>query len=156
MATRTGTLDPGLLVALMRDENLDAKGVEDLIYRRGGLLGLSGISGDMRTLLESPEPAARQAVEHFCHSAVRHAGSLVAALGGIDGLVFTGGIGEHAARIRAMIVKGLSWLGLDCDRQRNRRDLPEISSPGARAPVYVVPANEELAIARHTLKLLEV
>jgi acetate kinase len=131
MGTRTGSLDPGVIIALMRDEGLGIEGLEDLLYRRSGLLGLSGISSDMRTLLASSAPEAKEAVDYYCYSVMRHAGSLVAAMGGVDAIAFTGGIGENAKEIRDRVRKGLAWLGI-----------------GA---VHVVPANEELAIARHVL-----
>jgi acetate kinase len=136
MGTRTGTIDPGVLIALMRDEHLDIEGLEDLLYRRSGLLGLSGISSDMRVLLASDRPEAKEAVDYYCYSAARHAGSLVAALGGLDAIVFTGGIGENAAPVRQRILDHLKWLGLRDDAIR------------------IVPANEELAIARHVKALL--
>lgn len=136
MGTRTGTIDPGLLIALMRDEHLGIEGLEDLLYRRSGLLGLSGISSDMRVLLASGRPEAKEAVDYYCYSAARHAGSLVAALGGLDAIVFTGGIGENAAPVRQRILNHLKWLGL-------RDDV-----------IHIVPANEELAIARHVKALL--
>ena len=133
MGTRTGSLDPGVIIALIRDEGLDAWGLEDLLYRRSGLLGLSGISSDMKTLLDSAAPEAREAVDHYCYSIMRHAGSLVAAMGGVDALVFTGGIGENSPAIRARVCAHLAWLSI-----------------GA---VHVVPANEELAIARHVAQV---
>ena len=136
MGTRTGTIDPGLLIALMRDEHLDIEGLEDLLYRRSGLLGLSGISSDMRVLLASDRPEAKEAVDYYCYSAARHAGSLVAALGGLNAIVFTGGIGENAAPVRQRILDHLKWLGLRDDAIR------------------IVPANEELAITRHVKALL--
>ena len=136
MGTRTGTIDPGVLIALMRDEHLDIAGLEDLLYRRSGLLGLSGISADMRVLLASGRPEAKEAVDYYCYSAARHAGSLVAALGGLDAIVFTGGIGENAAPVRSRILDHLRWLGI--------RD----------EAIHIVPANEELTIARHVKALL--
>lgn len=136
MGTRTGAIDPGVLIALMRDDHLDAAGLEDLLYRRSGLLGLSGVSSDMRELLASDRPEAREAVEHYCYSAARHAGSLATALGGLDAVAFTGGIGENAAPVRSRILAHLSWLNI------------------AESRVFVVPANEELAIARHVAALL--
>jgi len=136
MGTRTGTIDPGVLIALMRDEHLDIAGLEDLLYRRSGLLGLSGISADMRVLLASGRPEAREAVDYYCYSAARHAGSLVAALGGLDAIVFTGGIGENAAPVRDRILDHLRWLGIK------------------EEAIHIVPANEELTIARHVKALL--
>ncbi len=136
MGTRTGTIDPGVLIALMRDEHLDIDGLEDLLYRRSGLLGLSGISSDMRVLLASDRPEAREAVDYYCYAAARHAGSLVAALGGLDAIVFTGGIGENAAPVRQRILDHLKWLGIKDEA------------------IHIVPANEELTIARHVKALL--
>ena len=136
MGTRTGTIDPGVLIALMRDDHMDIAGLEDLLYRRSGLLGLSGISADMRVLLASAAPEAKEAVDYYCYSAARHAGSLVAALGGLDAIVFTGGIGENAGPVRARVLDHLKWLGLD------------------ESSIYIVPANEEITIARHVAALL--
>ncbi|HEY5598778.1 MAG TPA: acetate kinase [Kiloniellales bacterium] len=136
MGTRTGTIDPGVLIALMRDDHLDIEGLEDLLYRRSGLLGLSGISADMRVLLASDRPEAKEAVDYYCYSAARHAGSLVAALGGLDAIVFTGGIGENAAPVRSRILDHLRWLGIKDDA------------------IHIVAANEELTIARHVKALL--
>jgi acetate kinase len=154
MATRTGAIDPGVLLALLREEKLDPDDLDDLVYRRSGLLGLSGISGDMRTLLESDAPEAEEAITHYCYAAARHVGSLAAALEGLDALVFTGGIGENAAEIRARILDRLKWLGLSYDPERNRRNSPELSPPGTACPAYVVPANEELAIACHVFAVM--
>jgi acetate kinase len=154
MGTRSGAVDPGLLIALMRDEGLDAAGLEDLLYRRSGLLGLSGISSDMRTLLASERPEAQAAVDAYCYWAARHAGSLVTVLGGLDALVFTAGIGENAAPVRARIVARLAWLGLALDPERNAANAPTLSPAGAARPVYIVPANEELTIARHVMRLV--
>lgn len=135
MGTRTGSIDPGVLVALMRDEHLTLDELEDLLYRRSGLLGLSGISPDMRVLLASDRPEAIEAVDYYCYSAARHAASLVPALGGLEAIVFTGGVGENAQPVRSRILGHLSWLGVP-DHQ-----------------VFVVPANEELTIARHVAAL---
>jgi acetate kinase len=136
MGTRTGAIDPGVLIALIRDDGLDIAGLEDLLYRRSGLLGLSGISGDMKTLLASDAPEAKEAIEYYCYWAARYAGSLVSAMGGLDAMVFTGGIGENAREVRARILDHLAWL-----------DLPT-------SAVHVIPANEELTIARHAIRLV--
>jgi acetate kinase len=154
MATRTGSIDPGVLLALMRDDHLDVPGMEDLLYRRSGLLGLSGISGDMRTLLASPAPEAREAIDYYCYSAARHAGSLIAVLGGVDALVFTGGVGENAAPIRARIAEHLKWLGLSIDPRLNQNNQTAISPPAASCQVYVIRADEEFMIAQHTIDAL--
>ncbi len=155
MSTRSGALDPGVIIALMRDEAMSLNGLEDLLYRKSGLLGLSGISGDMRTLLASDDPRARAAIDYYCYWAARHAGSLVTALEGIDGLVFTAGVGENAAPVRDAIIRHLGWLGLAVDEARNKAGAPEISPPGAASPVWIVKANEELTIAGHTRQLLQ-
>ena len=136
MGTRTGAIDPGVLIALMRDEGLSAEGLEDLLYRRSGLLGISGVSSDMRELLASPAPEAAEAVGAYCYQAARYAGSLAVAMGGIDAIVFTGGIGENAAPVREKIMMQLSFLGLSAEQ------------------VHVVMANEELTIAQHVSVLL--
>ena len=136
MGTRTGSIDPGVLVALMRDENLTLDQLEDLLYRRSGLLGLSGISSDMKTLLDSGEPEAAEAIDYYCYSAARHAASLVPALGGLDAVVFTGGVGENAGPVRSRILAHLRWLNVPPEN------------------IYIVPANEELAMARHVKALV--
>lgn len=154
MGTRTGALDPGVVIALIRDEHMGLEQLEDLLYRQSGLKGLSGISGDMRTLLASEAEEARFAIEHYCYAAARHAGSLIAALGGLDGIVFTGGVGEHAAPVRAGICDRLVWLGVEIDPKRNAAHAPCLSPEGARVPVWIVPADEEMTIARHTQRLI--
>ncbi|MGE4246028.1 MAG: acetate/propionate family kinase, partial [Parvibaculaceae bacterium] len=154
MGTRTGALDPGVVIALIRDEHMGLGELEDLLYRQSGLKGLSGISGDMRTLLASDREEARFAIEHYCYSAARHAGSLITALGGLDGVVFTGGIGEHAAPVRARICDYLAWLGVTADPERNAAHAPCISARKGRVPVWIVPADEEMTIARHTARLI--
>jgi acetate kinase len=136
MGTRTGSIDPGVLIALMRDDHLSLEELEDLLYRKSGLLGLSGITSDMRELLASNEKEAVEAVDYYCYSAARYASSLVTALGGIDAVVFTGGIGENAEPVRAKIMSHLKWLDLGDNH------------------VQVVKANEELTIARHVSALL--
>lgn len=153
MGTRGGDLDAGVILHLMRAEGLDRAGLEDLLYNRSGLLGVSGLSRDMRELLDSDTDGAREAVELFCYRLVRAIGSLAAALGGLDAVVFTGGIGEHAAPVRAEVCHALGWLGLEIDEAANASHGPLISAPGAVA-AWVVPANEELMIARHTARLL--
>jgi acetate kinase len=155
MSTRSGALDPGVLIALMRDEGLDLTELEDLLYRQSGLLGLSGISGDMRDLLASENPRAKAAIDYYCYWAARHAGSLITALGGIGGLVFTAGVGENAAAVRAGIVNHLNWLDVAIANQRNMAGETEISPPDASCPVWIVKANEELAIAQHVRRMLK-
>ena len=155
MSTRSGAIDPGVLIALMRDEGFGLNELEDLLYRQSGLLGLSGISGDMRDLLASDKPQAQAAVEYYCYWAARHAGSLITALGGIDGLVFTAGVGENAAPVRAGIVNHLNWLDVVIEDQRNVTGEMELSPPAAACPVWIVKANEELAIAHHVRRMLK-
>lgn len=146
MATRTGSIDPGALIAFQRSAGMSPNEVEDVIYRKSGLLGLSGISGDMRTLLRSGSTAAREAIEHYCYWAARHAASLVCALGGLDALVFTGGVGENAAPIRKRIIEHLSWLGLACDDDANKNHGRRISPARSLVHVYVIASGEDSVI----------
>ncbi len=150
MGTRTGSLDPGVLLYLMQERGMDAKAIEDLLYRRSGLLGVSGISSDMRTLRQSKAPAAAEAIALFVYRIVRETGSLAAALGGLDGFVFTAGIGENDAAVRAEVAAGCRWLGLDLDADRNAKGQGVISRDGAKVKVLVVPTDEERMIARYT------
>ena len=153
MATRSGAVDPGALIHLMR-KGMDADAIEDLLYNKSGLLGLSGISADMKTLLASDAPAAREAIEFFCYRIGGGIGFLAAALGGCDAIAFTGGIGENAAPVRARIAEGLTFLGLELDPQANAANAREISTEKSRMRAYVVPTDEERVIARHTARLL--
>jgi acetate kinase len=154
MGTRSGTIDPGVLFYLMREKSMTPAQVEDLLYRRSGLLGVSGISSDMRELLASASPHAREAVELFCYRAAREIGSLAAALEGLDALVFTAGIGERAAPVRARICELCRWLGVELDEAANRENRTLISTPGSKVAVCVIPTDEEIVIARHTQRLL--
>ncbi|HET9663653.1 MAG TPA: acetate kinase, partial [Burkholderiales bacterium] len=154
MGTRSGAIDPGVIFYLMRERGMSAADVEHLLYHQSGLLGISGLSSDMRKLLESHDPRAREAVQLFAYRAARELGSLAAALGGLDALVFTAGIGEHAAPVRAMICEQSRWLGIELDPQANTRHDRMISSPSGRVPVCVIPTDEETVIARHTQRLL--
>jgi acetate kinase len=154
MGTRTGQLDPGIVLHLVQAKGYDAKAIEHLLYHEGGLKGLSGISNDVRDLLASKEPGAKLALDYFVHRIVREAGALAAAMDGIDGLVFTAGIGENAPAIRARVSERLGWLGLEPDQEANARHGPLISTAASRLKVYVVPTNEELMIARHTLRVV--
>jgi acetate kinase len=155
MGTRTGALDPGVILYLMQEMGLDAAAIEDLIYRRSGLLGVSGLSSDMRVLLESEMPKAAFAVELFTYRIAREIGSLAAALGGLDAIVFTAGIGENAAAIREKVAARSAWLGLALDPEANTgRGARRISAPGSRVAAWVIPTDEERMIARHTLGLL--
>jgi acetate kinase len=154
MGTRTGSLDPGVLLYLMDYQGMDAKALTQLLYKESGLLGVSGISQDMRELLASERPEAREAVDLFCYRIAREIGSLAAALGGLDALVFTGGIGEHAATVRRRVSRACAWLGLDLDPVANDADRPRISTSTSTVDVLVLPTNEEWMIARHTADLL--
>lgn len=152
MGTRSGSLDPGVLLYLMDRHGMDARALEKLLYRESGLLGVSGISQDMRELLASGEREAREAVDLFCHRIVREAGALAAVLGGLDALVFTGGIGEHAAPVRARVCRALAWLGLELDEGANASNAPVISTPASRVAALALPTNEEWIIARHAAR----
>lgn len=154
MGTRCGAMDPGVLLYLMNEKGMDARALENLIYRESGLLGVSGISSDMRVLLESNEPRARDAVDLFVYRVGRELGALAATLGGIDAIVFTAGIGEHAATIRSRICRDAAWLGVELDDAANEAHGPHISTSASRVAAWVIPTNEELMIARHTLELL--
>ena len=149
MGTRTGTIDPGVVLYLMQEHGMDARAIEDLLYRRSGLLGVSGLSSDMRTLRESASPEASEAIALFVYRAVREIGSLAAALGGVDALVFTAGIGENDAATRAEIAAGCRWLGLELDPARNAAGEIRISRDGSRMTAWIVPTDEERMIARY-------
>jgi acetate kinase len=154
MGTRCGSIDPGVMLYLMDELKMDARAIEKLIYQQSGLLGVSGISSDMRALLASDAPRARLAVDLFVYRIGRELGSLAAALGGLDALVFTGGIGEHAVPIRERACQRAEWLGISLDPKANAAGGPRISSGKSRVPAYVIPTNEELMIARHTRRLI--
>ncbi len=154
MGTRCGALDPGVLLYLMQEQRMDAAAIEDLIYRKSGLLGVSGISSDMRTLRASSDPRAGEAIALFVYRIVREIGSLTAALGGLDGIVFSGGIGENDAATRTEVVDGCGWAGAMLDAERNARGEGRISADASRIPVLVIRTDEERLIARQTIKLL--
>jgi acetate kinase len=154
MGTRCGALDPGVMLYLMDECGMNARDLENLIYKESGLLGVSGISSDMRTLLESKEPHATEAVDLFEYRITRELGSLTAALGGLDTLIFTGGIGENSAAIRERVCRAANWLGLDFDEKANAARGPRISREGSRVKAWVIPTDEELMIAQHTRQLL--
>ncbi len=154
MGTRTGSLDPGVVLYLMDEFGMDARAIERVLYHESGLLGVSGVSSDMRTLLASGDAAAAFAVDLFCYRASRELGSLAAALGGLDALVFTGGIGEHAVPVREKIVAASEWLGLELDPAANAANRQRITTADSDVPAYVIPTNEELMIARQTRALL--
>ena len=154
MGTRCGSIDPGVMLYLINELKMDARAIEKLIYKQSGLLGVSGISSDMRTLLSSREPRAARAIDLFVYRVGRELGSLAAALGGLDALVFTGGIGEHAAAIRERVCRDALWLGIEPDPAANLAGGPRISTAASRVSAWVMPTNEELMIARHTLSLI--
>jgi len=150
MGTRSGNLDPGVVLYLMQELGMDAPAIERLLYRESGLLGVSGISSDMRELLESADPRAQTAIDLFVYRISREIGSLAAALGGLDAIVFTAGIGERAAAIREAVCRQAQWLGVEVDVAANATDGPRISAASSGVSAWVVPTNEELMIARHT------
>lgn len=154
MGTRPGSLDPGVILHLFQTMEWSAAAVEKLLYKESGLIGISGISNDMRDLLPSPDPAARLAVDYFVYQAAKHIGALAAVLGGVDALVFTAGIGEHSAEIRRRICEASAWLGVSLDSSANAVHGPRISTSSSPVSTWVVPTNEELMIARHTGALL--
>ena len=154
MGTRPGAVDPGVVLYLFQNLGLSARDVEAILYKKSGLLGISGISNDMRDLIGSSEPGARLAVDYFVYRAAKEIGALAAVLGGIDGMVFTAGIGENSPEIRARICESSAWLGIDLDREQNARRGPRISRTDSRVSAWVIPTNEELMIARHTGMLL--
>jgi acetate kinase len=154
MATRSGDVPPGALFYLLRRKLFDDAALEKMLYKRAGLLGLSGISGDMRVLQESADPRAVAAVEHFVYAMTKYVGAYTAVLGGLDALVFTAGIGEHSAPVRAALCGKLTSLGVKLDGQANASNGPCISAPDSTVSVWVIPTNEELMIAQHTLALI--
>jgi acetate kinase len=154
MGTRCGSIDPGALLYLMDTYGMDARAIEDMIYRRSGLLGVSGISADMRRLRSASDPAASEAIELFVYRAVREIGSLAAGLGGLDGLIFTAGIGQNDPATRAEIAAGCGWLGVQLDPERNARSKGLISTDASRVSTWVIPTDEERIIAHHTMIVL--
>ncbi len=154
MGTRPGQIDPGVVLYLIEEKRMTAAQVQDLFYRECGLKGLSGISNDVRELETSPDPRARFALDYFAYRVGLHAGLLSAALGGLDAFVFTAGIGENSAGMRARIVEKLAWLGSVLDPQANAAGSTSIAAGGSRIGLHIVPTDEELMIARHTLALL--
>ncbi len=154
MGTRCGSIDPGVILYLLSELHMDAPGITDLLYHRSGLLGVSGQSSDMRELLTGDSPHASEAIDLFVYRIQRELGSLAAALGGLDVLVFTAGIGEHAVPIRAKVCQGLQWLGVQFDETANRSGGPKISSENSAVSVWVIPTDEDLMIARHTSNVI--
>jgi acetate kinase len=154
MGTRPGALDPGVVLHLFQTLKMSAKEVEAMLYKESGLLGISGVSNDMRELQASKEPAARLAIDYFVYEAAKQIGALAAVLGGVDALVFTAGIGERSAEIRKRICAVSAWLGIDLDDGANANNGPRISAAKSRVSAWVVPTNEESMIARHTASVL--
>jgi acetate kinase len=154
MGTRPGALDPGVVLHLFQGLNLSVKDVETLLYKKSGLLGISGISNDMRDLLDRSEPEAQLAVDYFVYRVAKEIGALTAVLGGLDALVFTAGIGENSPEIRQRICQASAWLGVELDPAANADRRSTISTPRSKVPVFVIQTNEELMIARHTGSLL--
>ncbi|HZI83236.1 MAG TPA: acetate kinase, partial [Casimicrobiaceae bacterium] len=150
MGTRCGNLDPGVILYLFDEMTMDARGVEKLIYQESGLLGVSGISSDMRALLDSDDPRAKEAIDLYVYRIGRELGSLAAALGGLEGIVFTAGIGENSAVVRARVCGDAHWLGVGLDPSANEAGGPRISAADSRVSAWAIPTNEELMIARHT------
>jgi len=155
MGTRCGQLDPGVLLYLLTYQKMDAAALEHLIDRESGLLGVSGLSSDMRILLASQEPAAREAIDLFVYRIGREIGSMAAALGGLDAIVFTGGIGEHAAAIRSQVCRDAAWLGVSLDDNANESNERCISDAESRVTAWILPTNEELMTAHHTRRILK-
>jgi len=153
MGTRTGALDPGVMLYLM-NSGMDARAIETLVYKKSGLLGVSGVSNDMRDLLASSAPRAALAVDLFVYRIGRELGSLAAALGGLDAIVFTAGIGEHTPLVRERVCRQAAWLGVELDADANAAGGPRITAAASRTSAWVIPTNEELMIARHTRDLL--
>ncbi|HEY0376859.1 MAG TPA: acetate/propionate family kinase [Pyrinomonadaceae bacterium] len=154
MGTRPGALDPGVVLYLFQNLKLSSKDVETILYKKSGLLGISGISNDMRDLLGRSEPEARLAVDYFVYRAAKEIGALAAVLGGVDALVFTAGIGENSPEVRRRICEASRWLGVELDTKANDNRGPRISTLRSEVSAWVIPTNEELMIARHTGKLL--
>ncbi|MDY0071103.1 MAG: acetate/propionate family kinase [Thauera sp.] len=154
MGTRTGSLDPGVLLYLMEEKGMDARALTRLLYKESGLLGVSGISQDMRTLLASDAPEAKEAVDLFCYRIARELGSLAAAAGGLDAIVFTGGIGEHAVEVRAKVAELSAWMGVKLDAEANARSASRIEAADSGIALAVVPTDEQLMIARYTVQAL--
>jgi acetate kinase len=155
MGTRTGSLDPGVVLHMVQAEGMDGKAIEKLLYKESGLLGVSGgISSDMRVLLDSDDPNAREAVDLFVYRIAKEIGALTMAIGGIDALVFTAGIGEHSAEIRKRVIEQVAWLGITLSPEANLGNGPCLSTPDSAVSAWSIPTNEELMIARHTQAMI--
>jgi acetate kinase len=155
MGRRCGALDPGVILYLLDQEGMSSKQITHLLYEESGLFGVSGISDDMRELLASHDPHAAEAVELFVYRIVRELGSLIAAIGGLDALVFTGGIGEHSSEVRARVCRQAAWLGLILDKHANDAGRPTISKHGSAVSLLALPTDEEYVIARHARALTD-
>ena len=154
MGTRPGTVDPGVILHLFQTMGRSAEQVEKLLYTQSGLLGISGVSNDMRELIDNPNPEARLAVDYFVYQAAKQIGAMAATLGGVDAIVFTAGIGEHSLEIRRRICESSAWLGVTLDAAANAKHGPRISTTDSRVSAWVIPTNEELMIAQHMSALL--
>ncbi len=154
MGTRCGAIDPGVILYLIDERKMNTRAIEKLIYSQSGLLGVSGVSSDMRALLESSEPRAKLAVDLFAYRIGRELGSLAAALSGLDAIVFTTGIGEHSASLRERVCRDAAWLGVELDQRANEANGPRLSTAASRVTAWVIPTDEELMIARHTRRVL--
>ena len=156
MGTRCGALDPGVVLFLIEQKGMEPRAVRELLYNKSGLLGVSGLSSDMRALLASADPRAKLAIDIYVYRIGRELGSLAAALGGLDAIVFTAGIGENATVVRERVCRDAAWMGIQVDKAANGKGGPRISSGGSRTSAWVIPTNEELMIAQHTLRVLAV
>jgi acetate kinase len=154
MGTRCGSIDAGVILYLLEEKNMKPEEISDLLYKRSGLLGVSEVTNDMSVLLHSTEPTAREAIDLYVHCIVREAGSMIAILKGLDGLIFTAGIGENASEIRSLVCNQLNWLGVKIDEKANQENRTLISTEDSFIKVYVIPTNEELMIAKHTIEIL--
>ena len=155
MGTRPGRLDAGVMLYLMDEKGMDAKAISDMLYKQSGLKGLSGISNDMRDLESSSDPRAKEAIDYFVAHIRREIGAMAAVLGGLDAIVFCAGIGENSRSVRAAVLEGMQWLGIELDHARNEKNAELISSDRSSVRVFVIPTNEELMIARHTARLTQ-
>jgi acetate kinase len=154
MGTRCGTLDPGVLLYLMRRDRLSVEDLEDLLYKRSGLLGISGVSNDMRALQQSDDPRARDAIDYFVYRIRHDLGALTASLGGLDALIFTAGVGENDAALRARVCRDAAWPGIEINSEANERRELKISAGDTMPSVWVIPTDEERMIAMHTARLV--
>jgi acetate kinase len=154
MGTRSGNLDPGVILYLEQQHGMSAKAVEHLLYNESGLLGVSGFSSDMRVLLASSDSRAREAIALFVFRIAREIGAMAASLDGVDGIVFTAGIGENSSEVRSMIAARLGWLGAVLDQTANAQGASLISKPESHIKLYIIPTSEETMIARHTLDIV--